>query len=166
MPRGNVRQKPVAMLAYKRGGRGIAPVVPPSPLTWPDPPEGISALARQRWDGFWQSNVSGLVDLKRDGERLENWIRSVHERERLWALWSRQPLITKTNGEIQGNPLWRAIKDLTGTIERAEQQFGMGPLNKMRLTGALDQAEAAEVSIERRRETRAKPPAMPARRVT
>ena len=161
----NTRQKPTAMLAFKRGGRGIAPVVPPPVLTWPDPPEGVSEYARERWEGFWQSNVSGLVDLKRDGERLNAWIRAVHERDRLWVLWSAQPLV-REGAALRGSPLWRPIKDLTAQIERAEQQFGMGPLNKMRLTGALDQAEAAEVSIERRRETRAKPPAMPARRVT
>jgi hypothetical protein len=50
--------------------------------------------------------------------------------------------------------LWRQIKDMSAEITRAEQIFGMTPLYKMRLTGALDQAEAAESSINARRDRR------------
>ena len=160
-----MRHKPAAMLAFKRGGRGIVPVLPPTPAVIPTPPEGLGEYALMRWNAFWTTPVSGVVDMARDGERLTNWARCVHERERLWPLWTKQPLLTDPSGKLVANPLERQIARLTETIERAETHFGMTPLAKMRLTGALDQAEAAEVSIERRRDVRSKPPLMPAQRV-
>jgi hypothetical protein len=150
----NVRQKPAAALAFKRGGRGVVPILPAPPPRIPDPPADIGDYAVEVWEGFWQTEVAGAVNLARDGERLRHWIRCVDQRFRLWSLWTKQPLMTGMKGGLVGNPLWRQIKDLTADIDRAEQVFGMTPLYKMRMTGALDQAEAAEQSIKTRRDRR------------
>jgi P27 family predicted phage terminase small subunit len=150
----NVRQKPAAALAFKRGGRGVVPILPQPPVNIPEAPEDVGDYALAVWESFWQSEVSGAVNMKRDGERLRHWCRCVDQRERLWKLWRNQPLMTGMKGGLVGNPLWRQIKDLTADIDRAEQVFGMTPLYKMRLTGALDQAEAAESSIKARRDRR------------
>lgn len=154
MARGNVRQKPIAALAFKRGGRGVVPIIPAPPRDIPEPPDDVSPYAVQVWEEFWQTDVAGAVNLKRDGERLRHWIRCVSERDRLWPLWVRQPLMEGRKAGLIGNPLWRMIKDLTADIDRCEAVFGMTPLYKMRLTGALDQAEAAEQSIKTRRDRR------------
>jgi len=150
----NVRQKPITALAFKRGGRGSVPILPPPPAGIPGPPEDIGNYAVEVWEEFWQTDVAGAVNLKRDGERLRHWIRCVDQRNRLWALWTRQPLMEGRKGGLIGNPLWRQIKDLTADIDRAEDVFGMNPRAKMRLTGVLDQAEAAEENIKARREGR------------
>jgi hypothetical protein len=81
--------------------------------------------------------------MKRDGERLRYWIRCVDRRNRLW-----------THGDLNDWRVWKQVVDLTAAVERAEAKFGMNPLDKMRLTGALDQAEAAEVSIKTRLDPR------------
>ena len=139
----NVRQKPVAALAFKRGGRGHLPVLPPPPATVPTPPDGLTEYGEAVWAGFWQTEVSGAVNMRRDGERLRHWIRCVDRRNHLW-----------NSADLDDWRTWKQVVDLTAMIERAEQQFGMGALNKMRLTGALDQAEAAEQSIKTRRDRR------------
>ena len=93
--------------------------------------------------GFWQTEVSGAVNMRRDGERLRHWIRCVDRRNYLW-----------NSADLDDWRIWKQVVDLTAMIERAEQQFGMGALNQMRLTGALDQADAAEQSIKTRRDRR------------
>lgn len=150
----NVRQKPISALVFKRGGRGIVPQLPPVPTDMPDPPDGIGPYALEAWAHFWRTPVSGLVDMNRDGERIRHWARCVHERRRLWDMWAASPLMKDANNALRGNPLFRQISTLTADIERAEQHFGMTPLAKMRLTGALDQAEKAETSIKARRDRR------------
>lgn len=160
----NVRQKPVAMLAFKRGGRGIVPQLPPPPPAAPPPPEGVGEYTLLVWESFWTTDVSGLVNMRRDGERLRYWLRCVDQRHRLWEMWAKAPLLKgPSGGAVRTNPLFRQIMVLSNEIERAEQMFGMTPLYKMRLTGALDQAEAAESNIKARREGR-RPTALPARR--
>jgi len=137
------RQKPVATLAFKRGGRGSLPVLPPAPGEPPAPPTDIGEYGLGVWAGFWETEVSGAVNMKRDGERLRYWIRCVDRRNRLW-----------THGDLNDWRVWKQVVDLTAAVERAEAKFGMNPLDKMRLTGALDQAEAAEVSIKTRLDPR------------
>lgn len=121
----------------------MVPVLPAPPAVIPDPPR-VGDYAVNVWREFFETEVSGAVNMKRDGERLRNWIRCVDRRANLWA-----------DGDLDDWRVWKQVVDLTAMIERAEAQFGMGALNKMRLTGALDQAEAAESSISRRRQRRA-----------
>ena len=137
------RQKPTETLAFKRGGRGIVPVLPMPPANVPDAPEGVGEYAATAWALFFETEVSGAVNLKRDGVRLREWCRCVHRRNELWL-----------HGDLDDWRVWKQYMDLTAVIERAEAKFGMNPLDKMRLTGALDQAEAAESSIKARREGR------------
>ena len=150
----NVRQKPIAALAFTRGGRGFVPELPSPPVEIPEAPAGIGEYAADAWEHFWRTPVSGLVDLNRDGERLRHWCRCVDQRHRLWTLWQSAPVIWDTNKELRTNPIYRQVIGLSLEIERAETHFGMTPLAKMRLTGALDQADRAETSIKARRESR------------
>jgi hypothetical protein len=143
-----VRLKPAGELAFKRGGRGIVPVLPKPPVAVPEPPGGLSEYALEAWSDFWQADVSGAVNMKRDGEHLREWARLVGARHELWDVWE------QVRSYRDKAALWRQIKDMSAEITRAEQIFGMTPLYKMRLTGALDQAEAAESSIKARRDRR------------
>ena len=144
------RQKPSAALAFKRGGRGVVTVLPPAPVKIPEPPVDLGEYALAAWNDFFQTEVSGAVNMKRDGERVRHWARCVDARQRLWTEWNAQPLIFDGQG-LKSHPLFSQLMRLSAEIERAEVKLGMNPLDKMRLTGALDQAEAAESSIKARR---------------
>jgi hypothetical protein len=143
-----VRQKPITALAFKRGGRGVVPIIPPAPLVMPDAPGDVGETALVAWENFWTTDVSGLVNMRRDGERLRHWCRCIDVREKLW-----------NDYRMVAHPKWQAlalrqIRYISKEIDEAEKLFGMSPLYKMRLTGALDQAEAAETNITKRRERR------------
>lgn len=157
-----VRQKPVAALAFKRGGRGNVPQLPPAPAVIPEPPAGLGEYAVARWVGFFSQPTAGLVNMKRDGERLAHWAWAVEQREKMRKIAAEQPVVSGSMGQAVASPAWLIIAKLTADIERAEMAFGMTPLAKMRLTGALDQAEAAEGNIRKRREGR-RPELLPAR---
>lgn len=92
------------------------------------------------------------MDMKRDGERLRHWIRCVDARERLWPLWLEKPTTWSAATGDKGNPLFSQIMRLSMEIAKAEAKYGMTPIDKMQMTGALDQAEAAEQSIKTRRD--------------
>ena len=154
------------MLAFKRGGRGIVPVLPPPPAEVPNPPDGLDEYALVVWAGFWTTDVSGAVNWRRDGERVRHWIRCIDQRHRLWDMWVKTPLMKDSahgKDRLMPNPLYRQIMSLSSEIEKAEQHLGLTPLAKMRLTGALDQAEAAESNIKARRAGR-KPTMLPSRK--
>lgn len=147
------RQKPAAALAYKRGGRGVVAVLPQIRAVVPEPPEDLGEYAIQVWNDFFQTEVSGAVNMRRDGERVRHWIRCVDARERLWGEWLTSPLLF--DGEsVKGHPLFSQLMRLSAEIEKAEVKLGATPLDFMRLTGSLDQAEKAEIGIKARREGR------------
>lgn len=150
------RTKPASALAYKRGGRGNVAVLPPAPVVVPEAPEFVGDYAMEVWDAFWTTPVSGAVDMARDGERLRHWIWCVHSRETVRKQLEQTPLATGSMEQIIRHPLWDVWAKLSREIEVAEQHFGMTPLAKMRLTGALDSAEHAEEQIEKRRERKMK----------
>lgn len=149
-----VRQKPAAALVFKRGGRAVVPQLPPLPVDIPPPPEEVGDYGRAVWAGFWTTPVAGLVDMRRDGERLRHWCRCVDARAKLWKMFLASPLAEGVQGQPVTSPYFTEVMRLSMEIERAETTFGMNPLSKMRLTGALDQAEQAESNIKRRREGR------------
>jgi len=57
-------------------------------------------------------------------------------------------------GQTVEHPLWKVVAKLSAEIARAEVNFGMTPLLKMRLTGHLDHAQEEESNIRARREGR------------
>jgi P27 family predicted phage terminase small subunit len=138
----------------------VLPQIPPAPTDIPKPPDYVQGYSLSVWEDFWTQPVSGLVDMRRDGERLRHWIWCVHTRETLRRGLMDEPMAMGSQGQMVAHPFWMVLARLNKDIERAEAAFGMTPLAKMRLTGALDQAEAAEDSIKARREGR-RPTALP-----
>jgi hypothetical protein len=113
--------------------RGVVLVSQPAAPVAPPPPGEVGAYARAVWEAYFRSPVSATVTMEAHGERLVYWIKCVDQRVRLWELWAKQPLIKGSQGQPMTNPLWRTLRELTETIERAEHEFGMTPLAQLRL---------------------------------
>lgn len=156
-----VRQKPASQLAFKRGGR--AKVIPLSRAVYvPDPPEFITdEYAKTVWVAFWQSEVSGLVKPQHI-DAVMDWIAEVQSRQVLRRTVEAEPVQEGSDG-IKRNPLWTELRRSQGIIAQYRAKFGGTPLDQMRLTGQLDQAEQAESNIKARRDGR-RPTLMPARK--
>lgn len=146
------RQKDPALLVNQRGGRARKFEVIPADgerLVPPAPAE-IGDHARSVWLSFWGSWVSSAVQWEAHAERLRHWIRCVDERDRLWPLVVREPLITSAKGRPMVNPLVQRIRELTRDIERAEEHYGMTPLSSWRMQ--LTASEASRSANDLRRE--------------
>lgn len=157
-----VRQKPADQLAFKRGGRGKVAKIPDA-LMMPVPrcPSDVGEYAAAAWSAFWAGPTARLVQPHHLVE-LHDWIRCVHARDELWRAVGEEPTSIGSMGQEVASWRWLTITRLEAQIARFSAKFGMTPLDWMRLTGALDQAEAAEESIKKRREGR-RPTLMPAK---
>lgn len=146
------RQKDPALLVNQRGGRARKFEVIPADgeRLVPDPPAEIGAHARAVWDRYWRSWVSGAVHVDAHGERLRHWIRCVDERDRLWPMVVKAPIIESAKGRPMVNPLVQRIRELTRDIERAEEHYGMTPLSSWRMQ--LTASEASRSANDLRRE--------------
>ena len=124
------------------------------PPSAPPPPDGLGDYAKAVWQAFFRSPVSRTVTPDAHGERLHYWIRCIDQRNRLWNLWARQPLVKGSHGQPMTNPAWRTIRDLTEAIERAEHEFGMTPLAQLRLGVTFLHEQKLATSLKRSREGR------------
>lgn len=138
----NVRQKDPALLANKRGGRGrgLSVVKRDEAFIAPAAPTGIGAAGKKAWESFWRSDVSAAVDLDADATELHHWARCVDERERLWDIVKKAPLVKGSHGQLMANPLSRRIRDLTQDIDRISDRFGMNPMARFRLQFTVSEA--------------------------
>lgn len=134
----------------------MAPIGAPA-SEWPAPPPSVGEYAATVWRDFGRSPGSGLVVWERDGEALRHWIHCVHAREAIWReTLEHSPTAVGSMEQMVAHPLWAVWAKLNREIEVAEQRFGMTPLYFMRLTGQLNQAQAAVESIEKRERRRPK----------
>lgn len=136
------RQKDPALLVNKRGGRGrgLSVIKRDEAFVSPVVPAGIGAAGKRAWESFWRSDVSAAVDLAADATELEHWVRCVDERDRLWGIVKKAPLVKGAHGTLLTNPLSRRIRDLTKDIDRISDRFGMNPLSRWRLQFTVTEA--------------------------
>ena len=136
------RQKDPSLLVRKRGGRGRGLVVQAREATFiaPPPPEGLRSAGTLAWAQFWRSKVSAAVDLDADRVELDHWARCLDERERLWEVVEKMPLVRGSHGQLMANPLSRRIRDLTQDIDRISDRFGMNPMSRWRLQFTVSEA--------------------------
>lgn len=128
------RQKDPALLANRRGGRGRGLVVVQRDDSFvaPAAPPGLRAYGKKRWLQFWQSENALAIDVNAHGEDLSRWIKCVDERERLWQILRKAPIIKGSHNQLIRNPLSLQVRDLTGEIQWLSDRFLMNPLAEFR----------------------------------
>ncbi len=130
-------KKPVALVQGHRAPRSV-------PLKrgveCPAPPAGLLKVTRDRWQAFFASDVAKAVDLDADSQHLERWILYVDEWRRALAAFRRERFVTGSQGQPVLNPLAGYIGTLESAISKAEAEFGLGPLSRMRLGIATGEA--------------------------
>ncbi len=106
----------------------------------PRAPSGLLAASRRRWEAFWCSDVARAVDVASDGDRLVRWISYVDEWHRAMREFRRERVTEGSMGQPVLHPLAGYLAQLEQSIARAEQEFGMGPMARMRLGIATGEA--------------------------
>lgn len=115
----------------------------------PRPPTGLLPLSRKRWQAYWTSKVAAAADPQSDGHRIERWIRSVDEYERIFAVFKKTRLVRGSTGQPVLNPLAAYLQQLRDDLMRAENELGLTPLARQRLGIAYGEASLTALELNR-----------------
>jgi P27 family predicted phage terminase small subunit len=115
----------------------------------PRPPKGPLAASKRLWTAFWNSPVSHTVDLAADRYRIERWISTVDEYERINAAFKHTRIVKGSTGQPVLNPLAQYLQQLLGEINKAEAELGLTPLARMRLGIAYGEAKLTALELSR-----------------
>jgi P27 family predicted phage terminase small subunit len=121
----------------------------------PKPPPGLLRASERRWEAFWRSPVSQVIDPDADLPRLHRWIAASDEFARTAKLISETGrMVLGSMGQPVLNPLYALLHDLDARLCRVEAEFGMTPMARLRLGLSIADLTEREQRIEagRRRE--------------
>lgn len=136
-------QKRRGQLQNRRPGRHVGIVLELGP-----PKEPAPALPEHKWlratcgvwERFWASPIAQAVDRASDLPRIERWITYVDEWHRALRGFRKSRLVEGSQGQPVLNPLGDYMLKLEAQIDRAEEKFGMTPLDRMRLGISFSEA--------------------------
>jgi len=131
----------------KRTGIGLirtgqGPIVPRAPA-------GLLASSRKRWRTYWKSNLAQAADRQVDLPRIERWIETTDEYERVNAIFKQTRLVKGSTGQPALNPLASYLAMLLAELRAAETELGMTPLAHQRLGIAYGQARLTVHELHR-----------------
>ena len=106
----------------------------------PRAPAGLLASSRKRWRAYWESNLAQAADRQVDLPRIERWIETTDEYERVNAIFKQTRLVKGSTGQPALNPLASYLANLSAELRAAETELGMTPLARQRLGIAYGQA--------------------------
>jgi P27 family predicted phage terminase small subunit len=114
---------------------------------------GMLQATRDRWAAFWGSQVARAVNVDSDLPRLIRWARATDEYDRVAEVCKRSRLVKGSMGQPVLNPLFSYLAQLEAQIARAETEFGMTPMARLRLGIALGelkerQERAARAAVD------------------
>src|SRR5688572_5174679 len=112
-------------------------------------PNGLLPASRRIWKAFWQSPVSHAVDLDADRYRIERWINTVDEYERVNSAFRNARIVKGSTGQPALNPLASYLQQLLAEINKAEAELGLTPLARMRLGIAYGEAKLTALELAR-----------------
>jgi P27 family predicted phage terminase small subunit len=112
-------------------------------------PKGLLAATKRIWAAYWQSPVSRAVDREADRYRVERWITTVDEYERINAIFKQTRIVKGSTGQPVLNPLSQYLQQLLAEINKAETELGLTPLARMRLGIAYGEAQLTALELAR-----------------
>jgi P27 family predicted phage terminase small subunit len=89
------------------------------------------------------------VDREADRYRVERWITTVDEYERINAAFKQTRIVKGSTGQPVLNPLSQYLQQLLAEINKAETELGLTPLARMRLGIAYGEAQLTALELAR-----------------
>lgn len=118
----------------------------------PPPPPGLLVRSERRWEAFWRSPVAQVIDPAADLPRLVRWIKASDEWERVTKTINETGrLVRGSMGQPVLNPLFGYLAQLDAQLTRAESEFGMTPMARLRLGLSLGELALQQQRLERGR---------------
>ena len=121
-------------LAVIQGGASEAATAPVLPGGNPPPPDGLRPETAARWELYWRSDVSKLVDRDVDLTALERLFELYDARARdLETIEEEGAVVQGSQGQPVRHPLARAVLEYGTEIGRLEDRFGVSPRGRLQL---------------------------------
>lgn len=99
---------------------------------FPLPVPKASLRTRRVWDALWDDPVSSVLALV-DREMVTRWIVSVDAWIGAMSTAEQDPVSRGSMGQEVPSPYYAIAKQHLDTVEKCEQQLGVGALNRARL---------------------------------
>ena len=115
----------------------------------PRAPKNLLPASKRLWTDFWNSPVSHAIDPDADRYRIERWITTVDEYERVNAAFKATRIVRGSTGQPALNPLAQYLQQLLAEINKAETELGLTPLARMRLGIAYGEAQLTALELAR-----------------
>jgi len=112
-------------------------------------PKGLLPASKRVWKAFWDSPVSQAIDPDADLYRVERWINTIDEYERVNAAFKNARIVKGSTGQPALNPLAQYLQNLLAEINKAETELGLTPLARMRLGIAYGEARLTALELNR-----------------
>ena len=141
--------KPVGMALGHRKRTGVSLLGGDQGRVVPRAPAGLLASSRKGWRTYWQSNLAQAADRQVDLPRIERWIETTDEYERVNAIFKQTRLVKGSTGQPALNPLAGYLAMLLAELRAAETELGMTPLARQRLGIAYGQARLTAQELRR-----------------
>jgi hypothetical protein len=136
MPR---HPKPVAL--RPRPGLAVVPQADPeAQFAIPEPPPGLLARSRVKWDQFWSSPLVRVIVPDLDLDTIETLFRLRDERDRAFRVGNRQRLVDGSAGQSVINPLLTYGLAVQKEIRAIEMTLGANPKGRLVLGVLLGDA--------------------------
>ena len=117
--------KPVGMaVGHRRRHDGMTLSDPRDRRPVPRAPAGLLASSRKRWRAYWTSTLAQAVDRRVDLPRIERWIETVDEYEKVNAIFKQTRLVKGSTGQPALNPLASYLATLLAELRAAETGWG------------------------------------------
>ena len=121
-------------LAVIQGGASTAEMAPVLGGRNPRPPDGLRPETAARWELYWNSDVSKLVDRDVDLTALERLFALYDQRARdLETIEAEGAVVVGSQGQPVRHPLARAVLEYGSEIGRLEDRFGVSPRGRLQL---------------------------------
>src|SRR6266508_1332870 len=121
MPAGRPR-KPIGQRQGHHTQATLALVPSPRKRPIPRPPDGLLPSSRKAWV-YWQSDVARVADPV-DLPRIERWIKTLDEYERVSAILRQTLLVHGSTQQPVLNPLASYVAMLAAELRAAEYELG------------------------------------------
>lgn len=117
----------------RRNKRDIGQLVPiESARILPKPPDGLLAITKVAWEGFWLTPLAQLITAA-DRPALDRLFGLYDELDRIWRFARKHRMVTGSQGQEVLNPLYKEADSLRGEIRALEDRFGLTPMARLKL---------------------------------
>lgn len=128
-------------------------VIPGRAPERPDPPNGIAKATLEKWDAYWQSDISKAT-VSSDLPALRRLFTYYDEWERAIDGYRTERIVAGSTGQPTVSPFFKVAQSLEASIEALERQVGIGAKNRADLGIATGQAAITIDQLNRMAEER------------